>query len=64
MKSLVLHCGFPKTGTTTLQKHFFEKYAGFRNLAKPNYPDPNVKNAISSIKFDSDMQYKKEDSIN
>ena len=28
-KKMVLHIGLPKTGTTTLQKHFFPKYSAY-----------------------------------
>ncbi len=33
-REIVLHLGLPKTGTTTLQRHYFPKLKGYRNLGK------------------------------
>lgn len=30
-----IHIGWPKTGTTTLQRHFFDKHPGIENLGRP-----------------------------
>lgn len=38
-KNLVLHIGFPKTGTTTLQKFFFPRYHTFLGKHQPTTPD-------------------------
>ena len=33
-RTIILHIGWPKTGTTTLQKHVLNKLTGFRYLGK------------------------------
>lgn len=46
--SVCLHVGFPKTGTTTLQKHLFSKHSGIHYVGKP-YVDVDLENGISSL---------------
>lgn len=44
----VIHIGFPKTGTTTLQTHLFAKHPGIHYLGKP-YRDDDLKEMISRL---------------
>jgi hypothetical protein len=46
-KCIYLHIGYPKTATTTLQKHLFPKHSGILSLQ--NYGEPSfIKNIFSS----------------
>lgn len=48
---ILLHVGFPKTATTSLQDHVFSGLPGVRNLGKPDAPR-SVKKALRHIASD------------
>jgi hypothetical protein len=63
-RKLILHLGLPKTGTTTLQKHFFPKLEGFRNLGK-RYCNPDELFELKFIsRFATSMYFAKEENLN
>ena len=54
-----VHIGLPKTGTTTLQKHLFEKHPDvtFLGLFGHKYRDPRLEQLVSSIRLDPAGRY-------
>lgn len=58
MKSVFIHIGLSKTGTTFLQNNFFEKHPEIFNLGKPNFSkDENVMLIRSSIIKNNDINF-------
>jgi hypothetical protein len=56
MSNTVIHIGFPKTATTTLQNHLFAKHPGILYLGKP-YPDDDLKGMISRLVLQESTVY-------
>lgn len=59
MNNTVIHIGFPKTATTTLQNHLFAKHPGILYLGKP-YPDDDLKGMISRLVMQESTVYQAE----
>jgi len=53
---LAVHIGFPKTGTTTHQKHLFAKHAQVRYLGKP-YANDAFKGEILRLVMEESLSY-------
>ena len=51
-KTIYLHIGYPKTGTTTLQKYLFPKHSGIRSLQSKD-----------ELNFMQDVFYSRENSL-
>ena len=45
---MVIHIGFPKTGTSTQQKHLFSRHSQIEYLGKP-YPNEEIKAEIHKM---------------
>jgi len=56
MSNTAIHIGFPKTGTTTLQKHLFAKHPGILYLGKP-YGDTDLKAMINRLVMQESTVY-------
>lgn len=56
MSNTVIHIGFPKTATTTLQNHLFAKHPGILYLGKP-YRDDDLKGMISHLVMQESTVY-------
>lgn len=55
---LVLHVGYPKAGSTTLQELVFAKHPGVRNLGKPlDRCTPALKQVLHRIRDDTDAAF-------
>ena len=53
---IAVHIGFPKTGTTTQQKHLFNRHTQVAYLGKP-YPDEILKNEIIKLVMEESLTY-------
>lgn len=53
---LVIHVGFPKTATTTLQNHLFSTHSQILYLGKP-YADPRLEEAIHHLMMTDTIDY-------
>lgn len=56
MSNTVIHIGFPKTGSTTLQTHLFAKHPGILYLGKP-YRDDDLKGMIRRLVMQESTVY-------
>jgi hypothetical protein len=56
MSNTVIHIGFPKTATTTLQNHLFAKHPGIHYLGKP-YRDDDLKGMIRDLVMQESTVY-------
>jgi hypothetical protein len=57
MKKFIIHIGYPKTATTTIQKNIFMKYCSSRYMGKKYIQDEisnNLDSIIDSLLFDSE----------
>ncbi len=54
-KQIILHIGYPKTGTTTLQNHFFDKSELINNIGKP-FSKKSSDNVLHICKHLSNVQ--------
>lgn len=52
----IIHIGFSKTGTTTLQKHLFGKHSQVKYLGKP-YRDERFKNLLHHLMSEETLTY-------
>lgn len=52
----VMHVGFSKTGTTTLQNHLFAKHSQIQYLGKP-YRDDHLKAALHRLMMEDSIAY-------
>jgi hypothetical protein len=59
MSNTVIHIGFPKTATTTLQNHLFAKHPGILYLGKP-YRDDDLKAMIRDLVMQESTVYQAE----
>lgn len=51
-----VHIGWPKTATTTLQRHFFDKHPGIENVGHP-YRDPRLAAMSRRIAHDDEADF-------
>lgn len=56
IKNIVLHVGFSKTGTTTLQKHLFSNHSQVHYLGKP-YVDDTLKTLVHRLIMQESLVY-------
>lgn len=54
---LHVHIGFPKTGTTTLQRSLFDRHSEIVCIGKPYHDRVNRRNALWSLASDDDMHF-------
>jgi hypothetical protein len=54
--NIVLHVGFSKTGTTTLQKHLFSRHSQVHYLGKP-YADDTLKTLVHRLIMQESLVY-------
>jgi hypothetical protein len=59
MSNTVIHIGFPKTATTTLQNHLFAKHPGIHYPGKP-YQDNDLKGMIRDLVIQESTVYQAE----
>lgn len=55
--NIVLHVGFSKTGTTTLQRHLFKNHSQIRYLGKP-YADETLKTLVHRSIMQESLTYR------
>jgi len=55
--NIVLHVGFSKTGTTTLQRHLFKNHSQIRYLGKP-YPDETLQALVHRLIMQESLVYR------
>ena len=52
----LIHIGYPKTATTTIQREFFAIHPAIEYLGKP-YTDPRLKDLVESLMWHDDLYY-------
>ena len=56
----VIHIGFPKTATTTLQEHLFKPYPDILNVARP-FVDQQRQELCTALALSDDMDYREDE---
>ena len=60
MRREIIHIGFPKTATTTLQQHLFRPHPEILNVARP-FADQRLQALCTALALSDDMDYPEEE---